>query len=120
MIIAPTIILFDEGGGGDGSRSRSDRCSTGERLGVGARAPMLPSPPLPEPKPVPPVMILDPVTIGVFVPYRVAPPPPPKLEGLGGGSVRCIGGDRPVRPLGRDGAREEDGAGSAGPCELCE
>lgn len=118
FIIAPTIILFD-GGGGDGILSRSERCSTGERLGVGARAPMPPNPPLPDPRPVPPVIMLGPVKIGVFVPYRDLSLPP-NVEGLGGGSVRCIGGDN-ASPLGRDGARDDDAdVGGGGACELCE
>jgi hypothetical protein len=122
FIIAPTIILFEDGGG-DGNRSRSDRCSTGDRLGVGARAPMPPSPPLPEPKPVPPVIMLGPVKIGVFVPYRDPALPPPNVDGLGGGRVRCIGGDKLVSPLGRDGARDDedaDAGNGGGPCELWE
>lgn len=115
FIIAPTIILFDGGG-----CPCSDGCRTGERLGVGARVPILPSPPLPEPKPVPPVIMLGPVNMGVFVPYRGPPPPPPNVDGLGGGSVRCMGGDKPVSPLGREGAREDDEAGGGGACELWE
>jgi hypothetical protein len=71
FIIAPTIILLDDddggGGGGDDGRSRSDRCSTGDRTGVGA-LPIFPSPPLPDPRPVPPVIIDGPVNMGVFVP----------------------------------------------------
>src|SRR6201996_5879661 len=119
FIIAPTIILFDDGGGGDGNRSRSDRCSTGDRLGVGARVP-IPCPPLPEPKPVPPAIMVGPVIMGVLVLYR--DPPPLNVEGLGGGRVRCIGGDRPDSPLGRGGARDDDaeadGTDGGGPCEV--